>query len=129
MPAVQRPAGSSPGDRQGHAQAAPPPARRAGPAPLAAPPAAAGPRPAETGTPAPDAEPPAPEGEAPARETPQVPNDVQEYLDASRGQGAPLPDATRKLFEAKFQRPFDDVRIHDDAGADDAARKIDALAF
>ena len=101
----------------------------AGPAPVVAPPAAAGSRPAETGTPAPDAEPPAPEGEAPARETPQVPNDVQEYLDASRGQGAPLPDATRKLFEAKFQRPFDDVRIHDDAGADDAARKIDALAF
>jgi hypothetical protein len=101
----------------------------AGPAPLVAPPTTAGSRPAETGTPAPDAEPPAPEGEAPARETPQVPNDVQEYLDASRGQGAPLPDATRKLFEAKFQRPFDDVRIHDDSGADDAAKKIDALAF
>ena len=101
----------------------------AGPAPLIAPPATAGSRPAETGTPAPDAEPPAPEGEAPARETPQVPNDVQEYLDASRGLGAPLPDAALKFFEDKFQRSFDDVRIHDDAGADDAARKIDALAF
>ena len=101
----------------------------AGPAPLIAPPDAAGARPAETGIPAPDAEPPAPEGEAPARETPQVPNDVQEYLDASRGKGAPLPDATLRVFEDKFQRPFDDVRIHDDAGADDAARKIDALAF
>ena len=96
---------------------------------MVAAPAAAGARPAETGTPAPDAEPPAPEGEAPARETPQVPDDVQEYLDASRGKGAPLPDATRKVFEAKFQRPFDDVRIHDDSGADDAAKKIDALAF
>ena len=101
----------------------------AGPAPLIAPPATAGARPAETGTPAPDAEPPAPEGEAPARETPQVPNDVQEYLDASRGMGAPLPDATLKFFEDKFRRPFDDVRIHDDGGADDAAKKIDALAF
>ena len=101
----------------------------AGPAPLVAPPATAGVRPAETGTPAPDAEPPAPEGEAPARETPQVPDDVQEYLDASRGRGAPLPDATVRLFEDKFQRSFEDVRIHDDAGADDAARKIDALAF
>jgi Domain of unknown function (DUF4157) len=101
----------------------------AGPAPLVAPPAAAGSRPAETGTPAPEPEPPAPEGGAPARETPQVPNDVQEYLDASRGKGAPLPDATRKLFEAKFQRPLDDVRIHDDAGADDSAKKIDALAY
>ena len=58
-----------------------------------------------------------------------MPNDVQEYLDASRGKGAPLPDATLRVFEDKFQRPFDDVRIHDDAGADDAARKIDALAF
>ncbi len=54
---------------------------------------------------------------------------MQEYLDASRGKGAPLPDATRKLFEAKFQRPLDDVRIHDDAGADDSAKKIDALAY
>ena len=45
------------------------------------------------------------------------------------GKGAPLPDAVRKEFEAKFQRPFDDVRIHDDAAADDAARRIDALAF
>jgi hypothetical protein len=101
----------------------------AGPAPLVAPPDAAGARPAETGTPAPEPEPPAPEGEAPARETPQVPNDVQEYLDASRGKGAPLPDAALKFFEDKFQRPFDDVRIHDDSGADDAAKKIDALAF
>ena len=101
----------------------------AGQAPLVSPPDTAGARPAETGTPAPDAEPPAPEGEAPARETPQVPTDVQEYLDASRGKGAPLPDATLKFFEDKFQRPFDDVRVHDDSGADDAARKIDALAF
>ncbi|HEU5387284.1 MAG TPA: DUF4157 domain-containing protein [Streptosporangiaceae bacterium] len=109
--------------------AGPETATPAGPAPLIAPPDAAGARPAETGTPAPDAEPPAPEGEAPARETPQVPDDVQEYLDASRGKGAPLPDATLRAFEDKFQRPFDDVRIHDDSGADDAARKIDALAF
>ena len=39
------------------------------------------------------------------------------------------PTRPASVFEAKFQRPFDDVRIHDDAGADDAARKIDALAF
>ncbi|MGH8932818.1 MAG: DUF4157 domain-containing protein, partial [Egibacteraceae bacterium] len=60
---------------------------------------------------------------------PQVPPEVQEYLDASRGKGAPLPEKTRKSMEAKFQRGFADVRIHDDAAADDAARKIDALAF
>jgi hypothetical protein len=101
----------------------------AGPAPLVSPPLAAGARPAESGTPAPEPEPPAPEGEAPARETPPVSPELQEYLDASRGKGAPLPEAVRGVFEAKFQRPFNDVRIHDDAGADNAARSIDALAF
>lgn len=101
----------------------------AGPAPLVSPPIAAGARPAESATPAPEPEPPAPEGEAPARGTPAVSPELQDYLDASRGKGAPLPDAVRKEFEAKFQRPFDDVRIHDDAGADNAARSIDALAF
>ena len=92
-------------------------------------PMAAGAKPAESATPAPDPEPPAPEGQAPARETPVVTPEIQEYLDASRGKGAPLPEAARTVFEAKFQRPFDDVRIHDDAGADDTARKIDAIAF
>ena len=101
----------------------------AGPAPLVSPPIAAGAKPAESATPAPDPEPPAPEGEAPARETPAVSPELQDYLDASRGKGAPLPDGVRKEFEARFQRPFDDVRIHDDAGADNAARTIDALAF
>jgi hypothetical protein len=84
---------------------------------------------AETGQAAPEAEPPAPEGEQPARETPRVPKDVQEYLDASRGKGAPLPEKVRKSFEGKYQRPFDDVRIHEGGAADDASKKIDALAF
>ena len=101
----------------------------AGPAPMVSAPLAAGRSRVETGAPAPEAEPPAPEGEAPARETPVVPPKMQEYLDASRGKGAPLPEAVRTDFEARFQRPFDDVRLHDDAGADDAARQVDALAF
>jgi Domain of unknown function (DUF4157) len=109
--------------------AGPDTATPAGPAPMVSPPIAAGSKPAETGTPAPEPEPPAPAGEAPARGTPAVSPELQDYLDASRGKGAPLPDAVRKEFEAKFQRPFDDVRIHDDAAADDAARRIDALAF
>jgi len=109
--------------------AGPDTATPAGPAPMVSPPIAAGSKPAETGTPAPEPEPPAPAGEAPARDTPAISPELQDYLDASRGKGAPLPDAVRKEFEAKFQRPFDDVRIHDDAAADDAARRIDALAF
>ena len=84
---------------------------------------------AETGTPAPPSEPPAPEGEQPARGTPEVPPEVQEYLGASRGKGMPMPEATRKEFEAKYERSFADVRIHDDAASDDAAKKLDALAF
>ncbi len=53
--------------------AGPDTATPAGPAPLVAPPIAAGAKPAESGTPAPDPEPPAPEGEPPARDTPAVP--------------------------------------------------------
>ncbi|WP_214406929.1 eCIS core domain-containing protein [Pseudonocardia lacus] len=79
--------------------------------------------------PAPEPEPPAAEGEAPARGTPVVPEAVQEYLDASRGGGTPLPPATRETFETAYRRPLDDVRIHDDGAADAAARAIDALAF
>jgi hypothetical protein len=101
----------------------------AGPAPMVSAPIASGSRRAETAAAAVDAEPPAPEGEAPARETPVVPPQMQEYLDASRGKGGPLPEAVRTEFEARFQRPFDDVCVHDDTGADDAARRIDALAF
>ncbi|WP_138760699.1 eCIS core domain-containing protein [Modestobacter altitudinis] len=101
----------------------------AGAAPVVPPPAAAGPGPAETGTPAPDPEPPAPEGEAPARETPRVPPSVEEYLNASRGKGAPLPEGIRTTFEGSFRRPLDDVRVHDDGAADDAARSLGALAF
>ncbi|KRB43018.1 DUF4157 domain-containing protein [Terrabacter sp. Root181] len=116
--------------------AGPDTATPAGPAPMvAAPagagqtPAGAGQRPAESATPAPEPEPPAPAGSAPSRETPVVSPELQDYLDASRGKGAPLPDAVRAEFESRFQRPFDDVRVHDDAEADNAARGIDALAF
>ena len=92
----------------------------AGTAPLKAGVGAAG------GAPGASAEPPAAAGEAPARTAPEVPKQVQEYLDASRGKGAPIPEQTRREFEAKFQRSFDDVSIHDDGQADDAARQLDA---
>ena len=106
----------------------------AGPAPLVAAPAGAAAGPggkagAESGMPAPEPEPPAAPGEQPARGTPEIPQDVQDYLEASRGRGAPLPEDTRKEFEAKFGRTLDDVGIHDTAQADNAARRIDALAF
>ncbi|SHN83763.1 protein of unknown function [Geodermatophilus obscurus] len=101
----------------------------AGEAPVVAPSVPSGPGPVESGPPAPEPEPPAPEGEAPARETPRVPNEVQDYLEASRGKGAPLPEASRRAFETAYGRPLDDVRVHDDRSADEAARAIGALAF
>ncbi len=74
-------------------------------------------------------EPPAPEGEQPARGTPEVSDKVQAYLDASRGQGAPLPEKARRYFETRFRCDLSHVRIHDDAAADEAAKSIQALAF
>jgi uncharacterized protein DUF4157 len=60
---------------------------------------------------------------------PEVPDRMQQYLNDSRGQGVPLPPAVRAAFEESFRRPFGDVRIHDDARADDAVRGIQAVAF
>ncbi|WP_086839420.1 eCIS core domain-containing protein [Amycolatopsis kentuckyensis] len=60
---------------------------------------------------------------------PEVPDRMQEYLNDSRGQGMPLPPAVRAAFEESFRRPFENVRIHDDARADDAVRSIHAVAF
>jgi hypothetical protein len=135
-PPVQRKEGSSDEQRLPGAAPATPATTSGSAAPSGAPPetttpagAAAGAGMPDAGIPEPAAEPPAPEGEQPARETPRVPTEVQEYLDASRGKGAPLPEKARRTFETKFQRPLDDVRLHDDGSADDAARKLDALAF
>jgi hypothetical protein len=79
--------------------------------------------------PAPEPEPPAPHDEAVAGETPSVPEQVQQYLDDSRGKGSVLPESVRTTFENAFRRPLDDVRIHDEGAADTAARSIDAVAF
>jgi hypothetical protein len=67
--------------------------------------------------------------EAGAEEAPPASAELQGYLDASKGQGMPLPEETRASFEEKYQRSFADVRIHDDAAADGAARSIGARAF
>ncbi|TYB64808.1 DUF4157 domain-containing protein [Nonomuraea sp. PA05] len=71
---------------------------------------------------------PAPEPESPAGE-PVVTDQVQQHLDDTRGRGSMLPDALRTEMENAFRRPFDDVRIHDDSTADQAARDLNALAF
>jgi hypothetical protein len=60
----------------------------------------------------------------------ELPDSVRDYLATSKGGGAPLPDATRTFFESKFDGvSFTDVRVHDDPGANEAARAIGAVAF
>lgn len=58
-----------------------------------------------------------------------VPTEVDEHLDATRGQGEPLPELLRHQMEAELGHDLSAVRIHDDAGADRAAEAIDARAF
>jgi len=48
---------------------------------------------------------------------------------AASGAGAPLGPHSRSLMENRFADKFDDVRIHDDSSAADAARSINAHAF
>jgi hypothetical protein len=59
----------------------------------------------------------------------EVPEATQRYLDRSQGTGSPLPDGTRRYFEARFSADFGGVRVHDDEEASRAARSIGALAF
>ena len=60
---------------------------------------------------------------------PPVPEDTQKYLDRSAGGGAPLPEEARRYFETRFKADFSAVRIHDDDGADRAAKSLQAIAF
>lgn len=48
---------------------------------------------------------------------------------ASKGSGRPLPDATRRFMESRFQAPFTGVRIHTDVSAQELAEEIHAQAF
>src|SRR5207302_416363 len=48
---------------------------------------------------------------------------------ARSGMGAPLGPHTRSTMESRFGNRFEDVRVHDDSSAADAARHISAHAF
>lgn len=58
-----------------------------------------------------------------------LPPSVQDYLDTSASGGSPLPEATRRDFEARLSADLGNVRVHDDPGAAEAARVIGAVAF
>ncbi|MEM7270540.1 MAG: DUF4157 domain-containing protein [Pseudomonadota bacterium] len=51
------------------------------------------------------------------------------YAITSMGPGRPMARSERAFFEPRFGRDFSSVRVHDDAGADRAAKSIDARAF
>jgi hypothetical protein len=59
-------------------------------------------------------------------ESATAPTVVHEVLDSS---GQPLDAATRAFLEPRFGHSFEDVRIHTDEQAAEAARSVDALAF
>lgn len=50
-------------------------------------------------------------------------------VDLLNSQGKPLPDSVRSYFEPAFGVSFENVRIHDDHRAAEAAKKINARAF
>ncbi|WP_224242760.1 eCIS core domain-containing protein [Hyalangium gracile] len=60
----------------------------------------------------------------PGREIPSIVQDTPRS-----GGGRPLDPTTRAYFEAMFQHPFEDVRVHTDTRASAAARSIHARAY
>src|SRR5262245_7065055 len=56
-------------------------------------------------------------------------NQTLNHLLRPRDTGAPLPPDVRAQMQHRLGRDFGDVRLHDDADARDAARRIDAEAY
>ncbi|MFL6275310.1 MAG: DUF4157 domain-containing protein [Blastocatellia bacterium] len=66
--------------------------------------------------------------EAPGH-TPHVTQDVESSLASLRGSGQPLSPSIRALFEPRFGRDFNEVRVHADAQGAKTASAINARAF
>ena len=62
-------------------------------------------------------------------QVPVATSSAESNINHARGSGAPLPALERRFFAPRFGRSFDDVRIHSDSAADQAARSINARAF
>ena len=60
---------------------------------------------------------------------PALSPDLEARVQALRGGGQPLPDATRAFFEPRFGHDFGRVRVHTDARAAATARAVNASAF
>jgi hypothetical protein len=61
--------------------------------------------------------------------TPEVPSEMESYLNTSRGGGQPLAESTRRSMESRFGNDFSGVRVHTDSRAVGAARDLNAQAF
>jgi hypothetical protein len=59
----------------------------------------------------------------------EVSGGFEQQLNASRGQGHPLPSTLREEFENKFGADFSGVKIHTDSQSDALNRSIQAKAF
>jgi hypothetical protein len=59
----------------------------------------------------------------------RVHEDVERAIAARRGAGRPLDTETRERVGEHFGDALTDVRVHDDSGAADLARAVDARAF
>lgn len=56
-------------------------------------------------------------------------SDTESSIQAMRGQGQPLPVASRSFFEPRFGHDFSHVRVHAGGEATSAARSMNARAF
>ena len=54
---------------------------------------------------------------------------VESGIHSLKGGGKPLPESTRSYFEPRFGADFNQVKVHSDSKAADAAKSINARAF
>lgn len=58
-----------------------------------------------------------------------VPTEIESHLQAHRGQGQVLPEATRKLMESQFAVDLSEVRVHTGQAAANISQRLNAEAF
>lgn len=61
-------------------------------------------------------------------DTASLPN-IESRLDASKGSGTSLPDATRRSMESSMGADFSNVKVHTDSGAVQMSKDLNAQAF
>ena len=61
--------------------------------------------------------------------TESAPAGIEQTLNRSKGNGAPIPDAPRQQMESSFGSDFSDVRVHTDSAAAQMNKSLGAHAF